>query len=646
MTAQNDRQAITLHSRASWWARRLSLLLLVVIPPLIAYENSFAIPYLCDDSHEIGGNERLHSLANLPASVFEGNMVPARPLPYLTFAINYTIHQDHPWGYHLINLVLHVFNAILIANIVQLSLTKSRQLWKPFEGLASVIAWSTASIWVTLPVHTLAVSFIYQRIELLMSTMFLLTLLLFMSAIQSPKRSLQYLTLSLLSCYAGALSKEAIATAPLMVLWYDRVFVSSSWKQLWNARKTYYLALAGTWLIIYLVILPQKHLYGEFGGNTNISRWEYLLTQTRVILHYVKQVFLPEQLTFDYSFPMAFSISDVAGPFAILTAIAALAVSGMRFFPKISFLIGAFFLLLGPTSSLQPVSEFVKDYRIYLASVPLLLAVILPAALLFDNLSKCLANKNTAQKSVKCVLMVIAVAMQFHNIPTVWSRNEVMTNPTQFWNDNIDKVPTVFLPHLILYRNMLAGQDLEGMRHHFDEFLNKIEQYNSTNRNRFARRIDLSYREWIDMVFMLSRRGKSHESIDWARNYQQSRPERAEPWIAEASVTLNDDPSQTEWLLITAYNKQPENAQVNHMLGGFYLSQNNYDKAILYCQQTVKLEPSHADAWNNLGIAFSHQQRFREATNAFSQALTIEPTHPEAAINLNAISQRFRSFYR
>ena len=43
--------------------------------------------------------------------------------------------------------------------------------------------------------------------------------------------------------------KEVAATAPLMILLYDRAFVSDSFKKAFARRWRFYVPLAGTWVI-------------------------------------------------------------------------------------------------------------------------------------------------------------------------------------------------------------------------------------------------------------------------------------------------------------------------------------------------------------------------------------------------------------
>ncbi|MCD6186339.1 MAG: hypothetical protein J7K84_11290, partial [Deltaproteobacteria bacterium] len=86
-------------------------ILLLIIFPVIAYWNSFDVPFQFDDHHVIRDNPGIRDLSNLE-KVFKS--FPHRPVAQLTFALNYHFHELDVWGYHLVNLVIHIINALLV----------------------------------------------------------------------------------------------------------------------------------------------------------------------------------------------------------------------------------------------------------------------------------------------------------------------------------------------------------------------------------------------------------------------------------------------------------------------------------------------------------------------------------------------------
>ena len=103
-------------------------------------------------------------------------------------------------------------------------------------------------------------------------------------------------------------SKEVMVSAPLMVLLYDRAFVSGSFREAWRRRWPLYLGLSATWILQGLMVVSA----GTFANasvmaqHAGVTRWEYLLTEPGVILHYLRLAAWPYPLCFDYyGWPLA-----------------------------------------------------------------------------------------------------------------------------------------------------------------------------------------------------------------------------------------------------------------------------------------------------------------------------------------------------
>ena len=82
--------------------------LLIVCCTTLAYSNSLLCPFVFDDLHNIVDNQNLRKLwplENLLAVLGGVNGVVSRPLIFLSFAVNYTLHGEAVLGYHLTNLV-------------------------------------------------------------------------------------------------------------------------------------------------------------------------------------------------------------------------------------------------------------------------------------------------------------------------------------------------------------------------------------------------------------------------------------------------------------------------------------------------------------------------------------------------------------
>jgi len=95
-------------------------------------------------------------------------------------------------------------------------------------------------------------------------------------------------------------SKEVMATAPVMVLLYDRAFLSGSFKKSLMQRRPLYLGLSATWVLLGLLVFSHKDRAGTAGFGLGVEWWAYALTQCQAIVRYLSLAVWPQGLVFDY----------------------------------------------------------------------------------------------------------------------------------------------------------------------------------------------------------------------------------------------------------------------------------------------------------------------------------------------------------
>lgn len=96
-------------------------LLFVVVAGLIAYSNTFSVPFQFDDVGNIVENPVIQNLDNFTSSTKGYEYNPRRVIGYLTFAVNYHIGGSRVGGYHAVNLAIHLLNALLVYFLVLLT---------------------------------------------------------------------------------------------------------------------------------------------------------------------------------------------------------------------------------------------------------------------------------------------------------------------------------------------------------------------------------------------------------------------------------------------------------------------------------------------------------------------------------------------
>ena len=93
---------------------------------------------------------------------------------------------------------------------------------------------------------------------------------------------------------------------------------------------------------------------------------EYLSSQPAILLHYLRLAVLPDQLCFDYQWPVMRDWTQMALPGAVILGLFAAAVVALVTGRGWDFLAASCFVVLAPTSSIQPITDLAVEHRMYL----------------------------------------------------------------------------------------------------------------------------------------------------------------------------------------------------------------------------------------------------------------------------------------
>ena len=348
-----DRKQIStsrlLDRASSPWLLRAVLLIVATA----AYWPSFHGAFVFDDFGHIVYNWRLRSFATFwPELAWN-----TRPTVYLTLWLNYQIgdwnvlgHHLGPLnvlGYHLLNFAVHCVAGLTLFSLVRGTL-RLPPMDKRWGRWADPIAFVAALLWLVHPLQTQAVTYIIQRCESMMGMFYLLALYCVLRASQSARPWIWYIT-GVAAVWLGMGCKEVMATAPLVILLYDRIYLSSCWAMVFRRRWAFYLAMmpAVAWLVV--VVVRNAAVPLAYTANDTPSPLQYLYSQPAIILHYLWLTILPGELCLDYRWPVAQMSWKVVLPgLAVLIMFAASVLALVRW-PRIGFLGFSFFVILAPT---------------------------------------------------------------------------------------------------------------------------------------------------------------------------------------------------------------------------------------------------------------------------------------------------------
>jgi protein O-mannosyl-transferase len=406
------------HIGASGTGRKTEVLLLaflIAAGGTWAYANSLNGVFLLDDVRAIVQNETIRSLREA-LSPPPRSTVSGRPLANLTFALNYAISALDTRSYHVVNILIHLGAALSLFGVVRRTLL-TPALRDRYGASATVVAASVALVWVAHPLTTSAVTYVVQRVEALMALFYLLTLYF---AIRS------WTAAAIVSCALGMATKEVMVTAPIAVLLWDWLFRRGE-----PVRWRVFGGLAATWIVFAFLVAGEQR-DASIALTPDMS-WRYLLTQSAVLVRYLRLAVVPSPLIFLYTWPLATSAADVLLPGAFVLTLLGMTIAGLWNRLPLAYAGAWFFLILAPTSSVIPiVTEVAAEHRMYLPLAGVITALLVTAFALVRRLS---ASAAAPVVAVAATVLFVILGLQTRE------RNQVYATEQGIWHDTVEKDP-------------------------------------------------------------------------------------------------------------------------------------------------------------------------------------------------------------
>lgn len=556
--------------------------LLLIGAAVAVYANSFGGVFQFDDRHAIVACERIRQLWP-PWDLLSSR----RPLFELSLAVNYALGELDPWGYHLVNLAIHILTGLTLFGVIRRTILHAEQAGR-FAEASSRLAFAISLIWLVHPLQTESVTYIVQRCESMMGLFYLLTIYCVLRAAPSTRAWLWYV-LAVVTCALGMASKAVMVTAPVVVLLYDRTFLIRSWRRLWNKRWHLYSGLAATWGILWLCGIVQSVLKGSNPrvtvglGFTGITPVEYLLTQPGVILNYLRLSFWPHPLCLDYAWPVETGMVSIILSLAVILVAIAGALLYLLRGSWIGFVGAWFFLILSPTSSIIPIRDPLFEHRMYL---PLAAVVTLSVLALQGVAAGWCASPRAGRlrRSLPVWLwVVIIVALGTGTV----RRNRDYWTELGMWRDIVAKRPNNARGHYSLGTVLLKNAKTNEA----------IEQFGA------AVRMDPAY---VDAHYNLGNALLEKGRVGGA--------------IKAYREAIRLDPKQFMARLNLANLLQSRTGSM--------------EEAVRQYREALRIKPGLVKAHVNLGKALLRMGRSDEALKCFRRAVVLAPNHPDAHFGL------------
>lgn len=636
MIRQTHRKDSTGNSEKDFFQRREILLLsFLAILVFSVYSNTLGSPFVFDDKDNIENNPyiRINRLDRSSLQAAGRSIIATRPVANLSFALNYYFHGYRVFGYHLVNILIHITNGILlyllVKNTLNLADQEFRSLRRPEPGKkpekvtdntsrptsangsylnASRISFFTALVWLVHPIHTQSVTYIVQRMNSMATLFYMLALLLYARGrvTQNLKCRIILFAGCVLSGFLALGSKEISVTLPLFIILYEWYFfqdLSFSWLK----RRS--LLLAGMLIFLVLVVFwytgthPLQRILSDYGGR-DFTLSQRLLTEFRVVIYYISLLIFPHpsRLNLDHDFALSlsllhplstlFSIAGIIGLFGLAIYLA-------RKNKLISFCILWFLCNLVVESSIIAL-EIIFEHRTYLPSMMLALMVVI------------LIDRHIKLRWLGVGILCFAVALG-----TFWTynRNKVWQNDISLRRDTVAKSPRKARPHYGLGVALAAQGHLEEAIIHFNSALsidpNYVAARNSLG-SAFARQGKV--KKAIEQYNKVLEKNPGYAGAHYNLGKVQASLGNIEDAIFSFRKALAINPGMPQvlynlaWILATAENKNFRNSR----------------EAVALAEKLLRISGDQQPlSLDTLAAAYAEAGRFEAAVSTAKKALAL-----------------------
>jgi Flp pilus assembly protein TadD len=579
--------------------------LLLALAGFLSFRGSLDVPFLFDDEPAIVDNPRIEHLWPFGSHGYAVQSTEAgRPVVRLSLALNHALGElevsgagplaralralgvgaggRDPRGYHVANLALHVFSALVLFLLARRTL--ARPACPPSVRAApEALAFLVSLLWLVHPLQVDAVTYVIQRTELLMGLFALLSLHLALAA-HEARRPRRWEAASVLACALGMGSKEAMAAVPILVALQDRAWVYPDWRAAWRARRGLYVGLAATWGLLACIVAagPRDQ---TVGFDLGVAWWRYAATQLVMVAHYLRLAFWPVGLCFDYGRRLTDSPGAVAlGALVVLPLLGGTLWALLRR-PGLGFAGAWFFGFLAPSSSVIPIaSEVGAERRMHLPLVP----VVALAVLGLQAATVSLGRRAPAPGALwaRAVLPAAGILLAALLGTATARRNAVFASDLSIWLDTVARRPDNAGAHNNLGRVYAKRGRFAEALEHFRIAASMPEADEATQDNLGKALVDL---------------GRSEEAVEHYRGLL-----RAQPSFWKGRVGL---------------------ARAYMDLGRWAEAVDEYRRCLAGGHES-------ADLQNDLGRALFRAGRRAEAVQALERAREIDPEHGLARQNL------------
>ena len=566
---------------------------LIIALTIAAYLPALRAGFVFDDYSLITDNPLVKAGDGLYRFWFTTDAPDYYPLTWSLWWLEWRLWGDSPAGYHLVNVLLHAGNAVLV--------------WLVLRRLRVPGAWVAGLLFAVHPVNVATAAWISEQKNTLSMLFYAGAILAYLNFDETRRWS----------WYAGALglfllallSKSAVAMLPVVLLlciWWQRGRVER--RDLARTAPFFALALA---LGLVTVWFQQNQIIAKAFTGEPMSVAARVAMAGQVPWFYLVKALWPVGLTVIYPrWEINPAEWSAYGPgVAIVFWLAACWWRRGTWGRPALFATGYFLVTLFPVLGFFDQSfyraSWVTDHWQYY-SIAGVIAVAVAAA-------KKLFRQPVAATVVAAIIVLVLAAAS-------WSRCRVYTNNLSLWTDNLEKNPAAWLAHFGLGVELKRAGLVEDAMAHYQTTLRLAPAFVDAH---------------VNLGVAWQQIGNDRQAI---KHYQKAL--RLKPGLADAHFNLavaleqagNVEGAINHYEQAAKWN--PEMAEADFSLGLALVRTGRVAEAMRHWERALRINPKIAEAHYNLAVAYEMSGQREQAVAHYRSALQLRPEYPEAKAGL------------
>lgn len=589
---------------------KLKVFLLLLLAAFIISGNTLKHGYVLDDDVVYLQNQFVQKgfagigdiLSNGFLTGFNGSTDQSyRPLVLINFAIEKAIFGNNPAVGHFVNVLLYALCGFLVFLLAQQMFPR----WSPLAHL------SAALIFLAHPVHTEVIANIKGRDDILHFVFAIGALYWAFKYVK--QQQVKHLAGSAVLLFLAMLCKEMavtfLAAIPLTLYFFTPTQRSTLLKTTGSYVAVFALYMLIRTLVLDDIVLEEAPLVVNNALAAAQNELERLSTCLLILLLYLKLLFVPHPLSWDYSFNQIPIVgpSDWQAIVAIigLLGLGVYALLGVKKKNPLAWAILFFFIVMSVVSNIIiPIGATLGERFLFTPSFAFPFVLLL----LLSRITKVeLKNKQLLKQTA--LIAPIGVILLLFLFKTI-QRNQDWKDNFTLYESGVRTAPNSTRTWGALgsaYR--VRAESAASPQAAQSNYLKAIDAYQNSTRI-----LDSNFDSWYNLGISYERLGNMPEAMKAYRNTLKHEPEAEGAWNNIGVYFFNNEEfekARVNFRKVIEIN--PQNVDATTSIGTSYLAEGNPTEAIPWFLKAIEISPQAVMAMRNLSMAYTQTGQPEEA---------------------------------